>query len=168
MTKHEALDNKCRLCHMNTPRVPADFSGRKDHLRPYHFLVCSPCLKKEKGRIHSNNSTKRVRRKYRPNLLYSDWMELLVQANFCCTNCGQTGRSKLTLDHKVSLGKGGTNTIGNVQILCRTCHDQKDKILPDPLRFIKTPYRKFRRWVFKTSGIQLPYPAFLKGNRYTK
>lgn len=161
--------NNCRLCHTRQPKfVSGRPSKENGQLRPYHFLVCAPCLKREKGRIHSNNTAKRVRRKGSPNILYSDWMALLVKENFACTNCGAGGRSNLTLDHRVSLGKGGLNCISNVQLLCRSCHDKKDNVRPDPLRFFKNPYRKLRHWFFVKSGICLPYPSFLKGNYYTK
>lgn len=43
-----------------------------------------------------------------------------------CKHCGESDSKKLTIDHVVPKHKGGLNTIENMQILCRKCHDKKD------------------------------------------
>ena len=40
-----------------------------------------------------------------------------------CENCGR--RDDLTADHIVPLARGGTNTIENVRVLCRSCNSAR-------------------------------------------
>lgn len=39
-----------------------------------------------------------------------------------CENCGST--KKLKLHHKTPLNRGGTNSLGNLQVLCKDCHSK--------------------------------------------
>jgi len=41
-----------------------------------------------------------------------------------CVHCSTT--SNLTVDHILPKSKGGTWKLGNLQMLCRPCHDIKD------------------------------------------
>lgn len=48
--------------------------------------------------------------------------------NSPCVNCGQ--KHKITLDHIVSLKRGGRHSIGNLQPLCSACNSSKqDKFM---------------------------------------
>lgn len=48
---------------------------------------------------------------------------------FLCKTCGEDNPAKLDMDHIIPLGKaGGTNDIGNIQVLCKTCHRHKHTI----------------------------------------
>lgn len=46
--------------------------------------------------------------------------------NYQCKSCGKTQQeTELTVDHIISLARGGANDISNLQTLCCTCNHQK-------------------------------------------
>lgn len=52
-----------------------------------------------------------------------EWIALCKAHDNQCVSCGQKG--KLTVDHILSLTKGGTNHIWNIQPLCGKCNSSK-------------------------------------------
>lgn len=55
-----------------------------------------------------------------------EWKALKAQHNYTCVCCGrQEPEVQLTRDHIKALAKGGTNTIDNIQPLCRSCNLKK-------------------------------------------
>lgn len=54
------------------------------------------------------------------------WNYLKMAFNYVCKMCGRKEPEiKLTKDHIISLKNGGTNDIGNIQPLCRSCNSKK-------------------------------------------
>jgi 5-methylcytosine-specific restriction endonuclease McrA len=54
---------------------------------------------------------------------------LLKRHNFLCFYCGAKLRpANRTLDHKLPLSRGGTNTIDNVVPACRPCNQRKHRL----------------------------------------
>lgn len=54
------------------------------------------------------------------------WRRLLKRHNFRCFYCGiKLTTANRTLDHKIPLSRGGTNTIRNVVPACRPCNNRK-------------------------------------------
>lgn len=52
------------------------------------------------------------------------WQEVIINIlGKKCVGCGST--IKLELHHIKPLIKGGENTIENLQVLCKSCHDRK-------------------------------------------
>ena len=53
--------------------------------------------------------------------------EYVLQRNkFQCQSCGKKEKeTQLNIDHIVSLAKGGSNDISNLQVLCKRCNSQK-------------------------------------------
>ena len=49
---------------------------------------------------------------------------VLARDNYTCRSCRR--KDNLTVDHIVQLSKGGTNSMENLQTLCRYCHEKKD------------------------------------------
>ncbi|MCU0537603.1 MAG: HNH endonuclease [Hydrococcus sp. Prado102] len=46
--------------------------------------------------------------------------------NYQCQSCGKNNQqTTLNIDHIISLAKGGSNDISNLQTLCRDCNQQK-------------------------------------------
>lgn len=62
-------------------------------------------------------------------LLEHEWSELREKYGNKCLACAAT--SDLVIDHIVPLSKGGNNTIGNVQLLCRACNARKSNKVID-------------------------------------
>ena len=56
----------------------------------------------------------------------SHWQRLVriaVARSSYCAQCGTD--TNLTGDHIIPLSKGGTNTIENIHVLCRSCNSRK-------------------------------------------
>lgn len=49
---------------------------------------------------------------------------VLTRDNYTCRSCRR--KDNLTVDHIVQLSKGGTNSMENLQTLCKYCHEKKD------------------------------------------
>jgi 5-methylcytosine-specific restriction endonuclease McrA len=52
-----------------------------------------------------------------------EWIEVLVRFDNLCAKCARP--SKLEVDHIIPISKGGSNYIGNIQPLCRSCNAKK-------------------------------------------
>jgi 5-methylcytosine-specific restriction protein A len=51
---------------------------------------------------------------------------VLLRDEYTCQQCGVTELdSPLHIDHIVSLAKGGTNDLDNLQVLCQPCNQKK-------------------------------------------
>ena len=56
------------------------------------------------------------------------WREVLSAFNNTCPGCGRND-VPMSQDHKIPICKGGTNTIDNIQPLCRPCNSSKYKTI---------------------------------------
>jgi 5-methylcytosine-specific restriction enzyme A len=58
---------------------------------------------------------------------YTDaWLRLVkvaIAQHLYCSACGST--TDLTGDHRIPLSKGGTSTLENIEVLCRSCNSAK-------------------------------------------
>ena len=76
-----------------------------------------------------------IKRKERYQLRkhYNVWYASLVERyGEICVNCAvSAGEAKLVLDHIISIAKGGTSELDNLQILCDDCNRLKGKLCID-------------------------------------
>jgi len=141
---------QCRLCLLSLSNVKR--SGN------FPETICHACYHAERQRVRSNNRHRRLRKKNpgAGRIYVNEWLACLERHDYSCAACGCSGRKKLTMDHKVSLGSGGTNLVENIQPLCAGCHVVKDGHQRHFFWFIKRPYRRFRRWMRLRFGVHLP------------
>lgn len=92
--------------------------------KPSWFVEMRQRYSRSKGKRISNLEYLRRRRdKTRGNFSYEEWMEILDKYGHRCLACGS--KERLEADHIVPLALGGTNTVDNIQPLCRTCNASK-------------------------------------------
>lgn len=53
----------------------------------------------------------------------SEWRKLRTALGDRCAYCGST--AKLTIDHRIPLFRGGSNTLDNLTLACRPCNSRK-------------------------------------------
>jgi 5-methylcytosine-specific restriction endonuclease McrA len=70
-------------------------------------------IHKRRARIHGNGGS------FTPQ----EWQVLCDQYDNRCLCCGE--KKKLTVDHVIPISKGGSNSIDNIQPLCRSCNAKK-------------------------------------------
>lgn len=79
---------------------------------------------KNKEKVRLNAKTQQYRRKgAEGKFTASEWQDLCDKYDNRCLSCGE--QKELTVDHVVSLKDGGSNTIDNLQPLCRSCNSRK-------------------------------------------
>lgn len=72
-----------------------------------------------------------IKRKERYQLRkqYDEWYQALAERDGeYCRNCGESDHNKLVIDHIISIAKGGTSQLENLQILCAECNRIKGKL----------------------------------------
>lgn len=66
------------------------------------------------------------------NYTAQEWRDLKAKYDHRCLMCGrQEPDVKLTVDHIVPPAKGGTNSIDNIQPLCKSCNSKKHQGIVD-------------------------------------
>jgi len=63
------------------------------------------------------------RAKTKGTFTVNEWQELLARYGGGCLACGST--DNISVDHVIPISKGGSNTIDNIQPLCRECNCKK-------------------------------------------
>jgi 5-methylcytosine-specific restriction protein A len=106
---------------------------------PFRYL-CPGCHRKQAmpGRCPECKREREHSRGTRQQRGYTDhWLRLVqlaIRTQPYCSNPDCRSTEDLTGDHIVPLSMGGTNTLENVQVLCRSCNSRKGTgaALPSP------------------------------------
>ncbi len=79
---------------------------------------------KRRAWLHNNAHRRRARQLgAQGSFTREEWQQLREQYNNRCARCGSQDR--LAADHIVPLSRGGSNSIENIQPLCKSCNSQK-------------------------------------------
>jgi len=143
----------CKLCFRNLKWI---------RISKISTNICHQCYNSERLRIRSNNRHKRTRRYNAGRIRLNEWMKILEIHKYKCADCGKKGRQHLTIDHVIPISAGGSNTGINIQPLCVRCHERKDGYIRRPLWWLRRWLRKWRRLVYKITGLKMPKIKLLR------
>lgn len=111
------------------PRVMLEleekFKGNKDDISDFIEQSVKRMLTKEEQDVL------KVERKRKASVYFpkSKRYEVLKRAGFKCQSCGQRPDKQndvvLEIDHIMPRNRGGLNTLGNLQVLCKNCNSSK-------------------------------------------
>lgn len=79
----------------------------------------------ESYRAHKTRDHQR-RRAAGPLFTTKEWRDLVAKYDYTCLCCGRREPDiRLSADHVIPVTKGGSNEIGNIQPLCKSCNSKK-------------------------------------------
>jgi 5-methylcytosine-specific restriction endonuclease McrA len=87
---------------------------------------------KHKEWIIARNASRRSNREPMDSLIVKN---VFARDNYTCQYCGS--KSKLTIDHRLPLARGGSHDISNLCVACRTCNSSKGTKTPEEFAIYK-------------------------------
>ena len=85
--------------------------------------------------LHNASVQNAKRKGAKGNHVLAEWEALKKKCNYTCQICGcKEPEIKLTKDHIIPISKGGTNDIGNIQPLCKSCNCRKREFTGEHLQ----------------------------------
>ncbi len=128
--KPDGLHSECKRCAIARARRwnVENPERTKAHMLSYYYRRRGSSTERPQGDQPSQKVAKvqRLRARYRgleEHYTASEWDTLLLCTGGVCAACGRVG--KLEVDHVVPLSVGGSNTIDNLQPLCKPCNARK-------------------------------------------
>jgi len=123
MRKVDGLLLECMGCRKMLPRGRFYKLGKLGKLGERWRGRCKECEKPGKS---ARNSLRRERAKGRGTYSAAEVRRLIAMQHHLCKLCNRhLGITGYHVDHVVSLARGGSNTLGNLQILCPKCNLSK-------------------------------------------
>jgi 5-methylcytosine-specific restriction endonuclease McrA len=144
---------RCRACNDYSRRKLRQYAGGRrgsglcpkcGGQKPINRVTCRKCCDKSKeyykvayARDPQRVNSRRDRRRYRlqengGTLTAAEWQAIKAAQGYTCLKCGRREPDiTLTVDHVISLVKGGPNTAANVQGLCDSCNKSKGRRCTD-------------------------------------
>jgi 5-methylcytosine-specific restriction endonuclease McrA len=132
---HREARTKYRIKHANTIKIEQSeqYAKNKDARKAYVVAwqkanpekfkqYMSVSKKRNKEAIAANTRRRNARRKANGIYLISK-KELIKLGKGPCFYCGSLER--ITIDHVVAIGRGGTDSIGNLVPACKSCNSRK-------------------------------------------
>lgn len=80
--------------------------------------------RKNKQTTVKNHRRRAQKKQLRGRFTLAEWNALCARYGHKCLCCGRSD-VKLTADHILPLSRGGSNSIDNIQCLCKTCNNRK-------------------------------------------
>lgn len=140
MPKRESIRGICSICHESVETKVYNRWAHKECIN----IQNKAYQKTKAGKIARNEANKRYykttrgkdiakSKKHRRRILISksidhftadQWRNLVNKYDSKCVKCG-VKTTKLEADHILPLVKGGSNSITNIQPLCKLCHKTK-------------------------------------------
>ena len=107
-------------------RLALDMGRKKGHQMVYkEGKTNNPKYRKWQKRLNSYRRREAARLFGNPHT-NKEWQDLKEKYDFTCPSCGiKEPKIKLTRDHIISLSKGGSDCIDNIQPLCKSCNCKK-------------------------------------------
>jgi 5-methylcytosine-specific restriction endonuclease McrA len=96
-------------------------------------------------RIVQQRNTQARRARAAGEILPDQWRRLLRRHKFRCFYCGaKLFPANRTLDHKIPICRGGSNTIRNVVPACRPCNNRKMRMTTEEFLRYRNTRKKFQ------------------------
>ena len=122
---------KCKRCSEWKP-LDAFMVNRRSYMG--RGPLCRECNNIVSGEWHHNNKDRHTAIEHNRNArknnnggkyTAAEWNELLERYDNTCLRCGRND-VPMTVDHVIPVSKGGTNSIDNIQPLCKSCNSSKN------------------------------------------
>ena len=106
--------------------------GKATRNRSHYCDDCEPYAREKQMRWKEYQEKQKQELKGKARLYHTSfWQKLRKQVlnrdNWLCRECARNGRISAAsqVDHIIPLAKGGDNSLGNLQSLCKKCHALK-------------------------------------------
>ena len=133
--RREVLRQRCRSYYYKNREAQLERLRQWRTNNPEKFKACQRAWRKANPeKTQARNAAQRARKKNAAGSINATEMALhRAKYGKACAGCRKKGRT--TIDHIVSLAKGGAHILSNIQFLCSPCNSsKKDR---DPLDFAR-------------------------------
>lgn len=122
------LKNRGRVSEKNRAR----YAARRDEIRQRikRYVINNPDKVRLLGRVKAHRRRLRIEASGGTHSA-KEIRDLLAKQRFRCAACHKSIRSAFHIDHRIPVSKGGSNDIGNIDLLCPSCNIRKSNKMPE-------------------------------------